>query len=64
MAYKRQTREEKERMHRRRRRQLLGGAISLLVVVGAISLIMGGVRVAAGLFDDTAEREQYEKLLN
>lgn len=63
MAYKRQTREEKERMHRRRRRQLLGGVISLLVVVGAISLIMGGVRVAAGLFDDTAERQQYEKLL-
>lgn len=63
MAYKRQTREEKERMHRRRRRQLLGGVLSVLIVLGAISLIMAGVRVTAGLFDDTEERQQYEKLL-
>ncbi|MDD2994404.1 MAG: hypothetical protein PHG73_12815 [Pygmaiobacter sp.] len=63
MAYKRQTREEKERMHRRRRRQLLGGVLSVLIVLGAISLITAGVRVTAGLFDDTEERQQYEKLL-
>lgn len=63
MAYKRQTREEKERMYRRRRRQLLGGVLSVLIVLGAISLITAGVRVTAGLFDDTEERQQYEKLL-
>lgn len=63
MAYKRQTKEEKERMRRRRRRQLLGGALCVLIVLGAVSLVSAGVRVTAKLFDDTKEKEQYEKLL-
>ena len=53
MAYKRQTKEEKERMRRRRRRQLLGGALCVLIVLGAVSLVSAGVRVTAKLFDDT-----------
>ncbi len=63
MAYKRQTKEEKERMHRRRRRQLLGGVLCLLIVLGAASVVSMAGRVVGSLFDDSEERAAYEKLL-
>ena len=63
MAYKRQTKEERERMRRRRRRQLLGGVLCILIVFGVVSVITSVGRVVGSLFDDSEERAEYEKLL-
>ena len=63
MAYKRQTKEERERMRRRRRRQLLGGVLCVLIVCGVVSVISSVGRVVGSLFDDSEERAEYEKLL-
>ena len=63
MAYKRLSKEEKERQHRRHRRQLLGGVLCVLILLGVVSVISAGVRLGGKLFDDTKEKQQYEKLL-
>lgn len=58
--------EEKARSalrRRRRLRQMLGAVVCLLVVIGLASVISGGVRFAARLFDDTEERAKFEERL-
>lgn len=63
MAWKRQTKEEKERLHRRRRRQLLGGVLAVLIVVGVATVLSSAVGGVSKLFDNTKEKQSYEKLL-
>ncbi|MFQ8832126.1 MAG: hypothetical protein ACLR7U_04045 [Ruthenibacterium lactatiformans] len=43
---------------RRRLRQVLGAVVCVLVVIGLASVISGGVRLTASLFDDTEEKEE------
>lgn len=45
---------------RRRLRQVLGAVVCVLVVIGLFSVVSGGVRLGALLFDDTEEKESYE----
>ena len=45
---------------RRRLRQVLGAVVWVLVVIGLASVISGGVRLTASLFDDTEEKEEFE----
>lgn len=52
-------RDERARRSRRRLRQLLGVAIAILVVVGAVSIVRGGVDLASSLVNDTSEYEEY-----
>ena len=63
MAWKRQTKEEQMRLRRRRRRQLIGGILSVLIIVGAVTLVGALGRNVAKLFDNTKEKESYHKLL-
>lgn len=49
--------------HRRRLRQLLGALVCILVVIGLFSVISGGIRMTAKLFDDTEERLAFEQRL-
>ena len=45
---------ERNALRRRRRwRQLLGAVVCLLVVIGLVSVVSGGVRLTATLFDDS-----------
>ncbi len=46
-----------------RRRIIIGAVMVFLMVVGVISIIMTGVNTTAKLFDNTKEKEEYEKLL-
>ena len=57
------TPEEHARHHRRRGRQALGFVIALLVLIGAITVIHGGVKVVQNLFDDTQQKLEYEDKL-
>ena len=57
------TPEEHARLHRRRGRQALGLLIAALVVIGALTVIRAGVNAVAHLFDDTAQRQEYEDKL-
>lgn len=63
MAWKRQTKEEKERLRRRRRRQLIGGVLSILIVVGLVTVVSGAAKSVSLMFDDSKERDSYETLL-
>ena len=45
---------------RRRLRQVLGAVVCVLVVIGLASVVSGGVRLTASLFDDTEEKEEFE----
>ena len=57
------TPEEHARLHRRRGRQALGLLIMVLVLIGAATVLRGGVKAVAKLFDDTAQRQEYEDKL-
>ena len=57
------TPEEHARLHRRRGRQALGLLIMVLVLIGAVTVLRGGVKAVAKLFDDTAQRQEYEDKL-
>ena len=57
------TPEEHARLHRRRGRQALGLLITVLVLIGAVTVLRGGVKAVAKLFDDTAQRQEYEDKL-
>ena len=46
-----------------KRRVLIGAVMCALMIVGVISIIAGGVKVAAKLLDNTAEKEKYNALL-
>ena len=57
------TPEEHARLHRRRGRQALGLLITILVLVGFVTLLRAGVGLVANLFDDTAQKQEYEDKL-
>lgn len=58
---------EKERVvlrRRRRLRQVLGAVVCLLVVVGAVSIVRGGVSLVARAFDDSDLMAEFEQRLS
>ena len=57
------TPEEHARLHRRRARQTLGLLITILVLVGFVTVLRAGVGLVANLFDDTAQKQEYEDKL-
>ena len=57
------TPEEHARMHRRRGRQALGLLVTVLVLIGAVTVVRGGIGFVSSLFDDTEQRLEYEDKL-
>lgn len=57
------TPEEHARLQRRRGRQALGLLITILVLVGFVTVLRAGVGLVANLFDDTAQKQEYENKL-
>ena len=57
------TPEEHARLQRRRGRQALGLLITILVLVGFVTVLRDGVGLVANLFDDTAQKQEYEDKL-
>ena len=57
------TPEEHARLQRRRGRQALGLLITILVLVGFVTVLRVGVGLVANLFDDTAQKQEYEDKL-
>ena len=57
------TPEEHARLQRRRGRQALGLLITILVLVGFVTVLRAGVGLVANLFDDTAQKQEYEEKL-
>ena len=57
------TPEEHARLQRRRGRQALGLLITILVLVGFVTFLRDGVLLVAKLFDDTAQKREYEDKL-
>ena len=57
------TPEEHARIKRRRWRQTLGLLIAVLVLIGFITVLRAGVGFVANLFDDTAQKQEYENKL-
>ena len=57
------TPEEHARVQCRRGRQALGLLVAILVVVGFVTVLRAGVGAVANLFDDTAQKQEYEDKL-
>ena len=57
------TPEEHARLQRRRGRQALGLLITILVLVGFVTVLRAGVGLVANLFDDTAQKQEYDDKL-
>ena len=57
------TPDEHARLQRRRGRQALGLLITILVLVGFVTVLRAGVGLVANLFDDTAQKQEYEDKL-
>mgnify|MGYP000424089097 FL=1 len=57
------TPEEHARLQRRRGRQALGLLITILGLVGFVTVLRAGVGLVANLFDDTAQKQEYEDKL-
>ena len=57
------TPEEHARVQRRRGRQALGLLVTILVVVGFVTVLRAGVGAVANLFDDTVQKQEYEDKL-
>ena len=57
------TPEEHARLQRRRGRQALGLLITILVLVGFVTVLRAGVGLVANLFEDTAQKQEYEDKL-
>ena len=57
------TPEEHARMQRRRGRQALGLLVAVLVIVGFVTVLRAGVGLVRNLFDDTAQKQEYEDKL-
>ena len=57
------TPEEHARMQRRRGRQALGLLVAILVIMGFVTVLRAGVGAVANLFDDTAQKQEYEDKL-
>ena len=64
MAHNFRTKEETARHNRRLRRQLLGAVLTVLMVVGLVTVVSAGVQGVAALFDDTEEKEEFAARLN
>ena len=63
MAHNFRTKEETARNNRRIRRQILGAVLTVLMVVGLFTVVTNGVQGITALFDDTKEKEEFEKRL-
>ena len=57
------TPEEHARLQRRRGRQALGLLVTALVIVGFVTVLRTGVGLVRNLFDDTAQKQEYEDKL-
>ena len=57
------TPEEHARTQRRRGRQALGLLVAVLVLIGFVTVLRAGVGFVADLFDDTAQKQEYEDKL-
>ena len=57
------TPEEHARLQRRRGRQALGLLITILILVGFVTVLRASVGLVANLFDDTAQKQEYEDKL-
>lgn len=57
--YARVKKEEQTRRNRRRSRQLIGFALTILIVVGAVSIVRSGINMANKLMDQTEEMEDF-----
>lgn len=57
------TPEEHARQQRRRGRQALGLLVAVLVIIGFVTVLRAGVGLVANLFDDTAQKQEYEDKL-
>ena len=55
--------EEHARQQRRRGRQALGLLVAVLVIIGFVTVLRAGVGLVANLFDDTAQKQEYEDKL-
>ncbi len=60
----RRAKEEQARRGRRRMRQLIGLALTVLIVVGAVSIVRGGIDLAQNLMNDTSEVDTYNQRLS
>lgn len=56
--------EEQARKSRRRSRQLIGFALSILIVVGAFSIIRAGADIVSQMMDNTAEIDTYNRRIS
>ncbi|MBR2028701.1 MAG: hypothetical protein IKA10_06940 [Oscillospiraceae bacterium] len=54
---------KKDIRSKHKRRVIVGAVMCLLMLAGVISIVAGGVKVAAKLLDNTAEKEKYNALL-
>ena len=63
MANHFRTKEETARHNRRIRRQILGAVLTVLMVVGLFTVITSSVQGVISLFDNSKEKEQFEKRL-
>ena len=64
MAHNFRTKEETARHNRRLRRQALGVVLSVLVVVGLVTVVAASSRAVAALFDNTKQKEEFASRLN
>lgn len=64
MAHNFRTKEETARHNRRLRRQALGVVLSVLVVVGLVTVVAASSRAVAALFDNTKQKEAFASRLN
>ena len=57
------TPEEHARIQRRRGRQALGLLVTVMVIIGFVTVLRASVGFVANLFDDTAQKQEYEDKL-
>ncbi len=53
-------RDEKHRASRRRNRQFIGFALTILIVVGAFSIVQGGISILTAWLDVSHQEEEYQ----
>ncbi len=63
MAKQPLTKKEKMQRSKRRRRQLVGMLFVVLASVGAVSIIVASATHIAGLFDDTEDKQDFQRLI-
>ncbi|MFV0412438.1 MAG: hypothetical protein ACK5L3_04085 [Oscillospiraceae bacterium] len=60
----RRKKEDQARKARRRSRQLIGVALSILILVGAFSIVRAGITAVNGLMDNSAEKEEFARRIS